>query len=82
MLIQKAYKYRLYPTDQQAQRLRQLCGCARFVWNYALNETLSIHDAGGKIPSAFDLNKRLTGWKNSLSWPFFLRVTLTTSSRN
>ncbi|BEC35623.1 IS element transposase [Escherichia coli] len=63
MLIQKAYKYRLYPTDQQAQRLRQLCGCARFVWNYALNETLSIHDAGGKIPSAFDLNKRLTGWK-------------------
>lgn len=63
MLIQKAYKYRLYPTDQQAQRLRQLCGCARFIWNYALNETLSIHDAGGKIPSAFDLNKRLTGWK-------------------
>ncbi|WP_169750626.1 helix-turn-helix domain-containing protein, partial [Escherichia coli] len=29
MLIQKAYKYRLYPTDKQAQRLRHLCGCAR-----------------------------------------------------
>nr|UVD61990.1 putative transposase [Citrobacter freundii] len=63
MLIQKAYKYRLEPTDQQAQRLRQLCGCARFVWNYALAETLSILDAGGKIPSAFDLNKMLTTWK-------------------
>lgn len=63
MLIQKAYKYRLEPTDQQAQRLRQLCGCARFVWNYALDKTLSIHDAGGKIPSAFDLNKMLTNWK-------------------
>ncbi|MDQ6192340.1 helix-turn-helix domain-containing protein (plasmid) [Klebsiella pneumoniae] len=35
MLIQKAYKYRLNPTDAQAQRLRQMCGCARFVWNYA-----------------------------------------------
>lgn len=44
-------------------RLRQLCGCARFVWNYALAETLSIHDAGGRIPSAFDLNKMLTNWK-------------------
>lgn len=63
MLIQKAYKYRLEPTDQQVQRLRQLCGCARFVWNYALAETLSILDAGGKIPSAFDLNKMLTTWK-------------------
>ena len=28
MLIQKAYKYRLNPTDAQAQRLRQMCGCA------------------------------------------------------
>ncbi len=63
MLIQKAYKYRLEPTDQQTQRLRQLCGCARFVWNYALAETLSILDAGGKIPSYFDLTKMLTGWK-------------------
>lgn len=63
MLIQKAYKYRLEPTVQQAQRLRQLCGCARFVWNYALAETLSILGAGGKIPSAFELNKMLTGWK-------------------
>ncbi|HBY7709445.1 TPA: helix-turn-helix domain-containing protein, partial [Klebsiella pneumoniae] len=26
MLIQKAYKFRLNPTDVQAQRLRQLCG--------------------------------------------------------
>ncbi|OWQ24601.1 hypothetical protein B7461_16110, partial [Klebsiella pneumoniae] len=25
MLIQKAYKYRLNPTDAQAQRLRQMC---------------------------------------------------------
>lgn len=63
MLIQKAYKYRLEPTDRQAQRLRQLCGCARFVWNYALAETLSILDAGGKIPSYFDLSKMLTNWK-------------------
>ena len=63
MLILKAYKYRLEPTPEQARRLRELCGCARFVYNYGLNETLRILEAGGKIPSAFDLNKMLTGWK-------------------
>jgi putative transposase len=63
MLIQKAYKYRLNPTDAQAQRLRQMCGCARFVWNYALAETQRILEAGQKLPSAFELNKMLTGWK-------------------
>ncbi|HDX6611219.1 TPA: helix-turn-helix domain-containing protein, partial [Escherichia coli] len=30
MLILKAYKFRLEPTPEQLQRLRQLCGCARF----------------------------------------------------
>ncbi|EEO9745349.1 helix-turn-helix domain-containing protein, partial [Salmonella enterica subsp. enterica serovar Ohio] len=28
MLILKAYKFRLEPTPEQSQRLRQLCGCA------------------------------------------------------
>jgi len=63
MLILKAYKFRLEPTAQQAQRLRQLCGCARFVWNYGLAETKRILDAGEMLPSAFELNKMLTRWK-------------------
>lgn len=63
MLIQKAWKFRLEPTPQQAQRLRQLCGCARFVWNYGLAETRRIPDSGGKLPSAFELNRMLTNWK-------------------
>ncbi|WP_244086688.1 helix-turn-helix domain-containing protein, partial [Aeromonas caviae] len=36
MQILKAYKFRLEPTEQQAQRLRQLGGCARYVWNHGL----------------------------------------------
>ncbi|UYB60127.1 transposase (plasmid) [Klebsiella michiganensis] len=63
MLIQKAYKFRLEATDIQAQRLRQLCGCARFVWNYGLAETKSLLDSGNKLPTAFGLNKLLTTWK-------------------
>ncbi len=42
MQILKAYKFRLEPTEQQAQRLRQLGGCARYVWNHGLAETKRI----------------------------------------
>lgn len=65
MLIQKAFKFRLDPTDVQAQRLRQLCGCARFVWNHGLAETKRILDSGEKLPSYFTLNKQLTEWKKN-----------------
>jgi putative transposase len=33
-MILKAYKYRIYPTDEQAEKLGQTIGCARFVWNH------------------------------------------------
>jgi Transposase and inactivated derivatives len=70
MLIQKAYKFRLEPTDIQALRLRQLCGCARFVWNYGLAETKRLLDSGNKIPSYFDLSKLLTAWKKQEDMAF------------
>lgn len=63
MLILKAYKYRLEPTDVQAQRLRQMCGCARFVWNYGLAETQRILDTGQKLPTYAELCKMLTAMK-------------------
>ncbi|EJJ4342474.1 transposase [Salmonella enterica] len=63
MLILKAYKFRLEPTPEQSQRLRQLCGCARFVWNSGLAETKRIPGSGEKLPSAFELNRMLTVWK-------------------
>ncbi|WP_373874916.1 helix-turn-helix domain-containing protein [Aeromonas caviae] len=33
--------------------MRQLGGCARYVWNHGLAETKRILDAGEKLPSAF-----------------------------
>lgn len=63
MLILKAYKFRLEPTHEQSQRLRQLCGCARFVWNLGLAETKRILGSGEKLPSAFELNRMITVWK-------------------
>lgn len=35
--VQRAYKYRFYPTPEQEQLLAQTFGCTRFVYNWALN---------------------------------------------
>ena len=36
--LNKAYKFRLYPTDEQALFIRQTFGCVRFVYNKMLAE--------------------------------------------
>lgn len=33
----RAYKYRIYPTDDQKVLLAKTFGCCRFVYNWALN---------------------------------------------
>ena len=65
MLIRKAFKYRLEPTTEQVERLRVLCGHARFVWNQGLRHCLSELEAGNKVPGAFELNKLVTQWKKN-----------------
>ena len=36
MQTKRAYKFRFYPTDEQAKMLAQTFGCARFAYNYML----------------------------------------------
>lgn len=36
MKVNKAYKFRFYPTKEQKQNLAKTFGCARFVYNYML----------------------------------------------
>jgi putative transposase len=38
MVIRKAHVYRLYPTDEQAQKLAQWVGAVRFTYNLALEQ--------------------------------------------
>ena len=33
----KAYKYRIYPTDEQQKTLAKAFGCCRWYWNYSLD---------------------------------------------
>ncbi len=36
MKQKKAYKYRMYPTDEQANMLARTFGCCRYAYNWAL----------------------------------------------
>jgi putative transposase len=56
------YQYRIYPTDQQQQRLAQLFGCVRVVWN----DALALCKQSEKKPKSTELQKIvITGAKRT-----------------
>ncbi|EJR89640.1 hypothetical protein IKE_06246 [Bacillus cereus VD196] len=40
----KAYKFRLYPTEEQAHLIRKTFGCVRFVYNKMLAERKEVYE--------------------------------------
>lgn len=69
-IVKKAYKYRLKPTKEQAQSFAHNAGCARYVYNYALELIKSSLRARGKIISYHDLAGELPFLKrgSETSW--------------
>jgi putative transposase len=55
----QAVKVRLYPTNEQIQVLAQHFGCARWWWNYGLNQCIETYKATGKGLSQSGLNSLL-----------------------
>lgn len=55
MKIRRAYKFRLYPNEQQAAALRQHGGNARFLWNTLLRLNQDKYDADKKFIFAHDM---------------------------
>lgn len=49
MLIRKAFKFRLYPTEEQASALRQQGGNARFLYNLLLERHDRMHSEGDRF---------------------------------
>ena len=66
-----AFKFRLYPNNNQAKAIRNACGCRRFIYNWGLeqkqqayqrNQKLNVFDLANMLP---DLKKRHPWLKNS-----------------
>jgi putative transposase len=64
----QSIKARIYPTDKQSEQLAQFFGCARWWWNYALNQTTTTYKETGKGLSREGLNALLPQLKKDYPW--------------
>ena len=65
----RAKKVRLYPTEEQEQKMWQSVGTARFIYNWTLAKQQENYKQGGKFISDNDLRKEITQLKkNDLVW--------------
>jgi len=72
MLIRRGFKFRIYPTAAQIERLGQWENALRFLWNVALEQHLIAHDRRCKVdrryPSAIDQRHELLELRSTFSW--------------
>lgn len=61
--INRTYKFRLYPNKAQTELLARHFGCARYVYNYFLNQRKEQHRLTGKSDNYYAQAKVLTGLK-------------------
>ena len=72
--VKRAYKYRFYPTSAQAQELARTFGCARKVWNLALNARTTAWYQRQERVGYVQTSALLTEWKRSEDLAFLNEV--------
>ena len=63
-----AYKFRLYPNNEQENLIQKTFGCCRFVYNYFLAERKTSYSENGKAPTRFQQDKELPLLKKEMEW--------------
>ena len=61
--VKRAYKYRFYPTPEQAEQLARTFGCVRYVYNRALAERSRAWTQEQRRVTQADTSRMLTQWK-------------------
>ncbi len=62
-MVKRAFKYRFYPSDQQAQELNRTFGCVRKVYNLALEARTKAWYSEQRRVSYVESSAMLTAWK-------------------
>jgi putative transposase len=62
-VVKRAFKYRFYPTAEQAEQLNRTFGCVRLVYNKALEARTTGYATEGRSVSYGQTSAMLTGWK-------------------
>ena len=69
MQILKAFKFELMPNGAQIRRLKQFCGCSRFVFNRALVYRNEQYEADKSFKFSYNkIANLLPEWKRELTW--------------
>ena len=66
--IEKAYKYRIYPTKKQKDLISKTFGCCRFVYNYFLNRRLEVYKHEQRTLNYYQCSAELTILKTEFEW--------------
>jgi len=67
-MIQKGFKFRIYPNKEQEAFLMQSFGCARFVFNWGLSVKNEEYAKTKKSSNYYELNKKLPELKKEHEW--------------
>lgn len=73
-LVMRAFKYRFYPTDAQARELLRTFGCARLVYNRALEARAEAWRSEHRSVTYSDTSTMLTEWKKTQELSFLNEV--------
>ena len=68
MLVNKAYKFRLYPNQTQQELINKTFGCSRFVFNYFLEMWNETYKETGKGLTYNLCSKQLPALKQEYEW--------------
>ena len=74
MIVEKGFKYRFFPTDEQAQQLARTFGCARYVYNRALELRTMSWRQEKKSVGYHQTAAKLTEWKKEPDRAFLSEV--------
>ncbi|WP_067792305.1 RNA-guided endonuclease InsQ/TnpB family protein [Actinomadura formosensis] len=72
--VKRAFKYRFYPTDEQAAELSRTFGCVRLVYNKALEERTRAWYGQRRRISYVQSSAALTEWKKTEELAFLAEV--------
>src|SRR5262245_65706066 len=74
VIVEKAFKYRFFPTDDQAGQIARTFGCARYVYNQALELRTTAWQQEKKSIGYHETASKLTEWKKEPGRAFLSEV--------
>ena len=68
MTAYKGFKFRLYPTKEQAEQINKTLGCCRYVYNHMLERRIKAYKRRKESFSYIGMQNLLPGMKKYLPW--------------